>query len=330
MRRSVVVMSLAASISLLLTACGSAGGSDTTSPSGKSSNAGGTTKLTVGTSPAILNASLYYASQSGIFPKNGLQVTPQIIASGQQAIPLLLNGQIQFAASDPVGVITAISHKIPVTFVAPAGFPSADPSHDFTGVLVKPSITTAADLNGKTIAVNAIGGILQLTAQVSIDLAGGDSSSIKFVAMSIPQMAEAVKGGQVDGAVVSEPYLAVGKEQGLKVLLSAASTAAPNVPTVVYVTSKSYASSHPDVVKKFAASLISANAELTKDPNQIRTVAVKSTGTSADILGKINLPDFKPEPLSVDALNQLQTLMIKYKLLPQQIDISNDVVKSGS
>jgi len=318
-------MGLAAAISLLLVACGSGGGSGASGSGGTSSNAG-TTKLTVGTSPAILNVSLYHASQAGIFAKNGLDVTPKVIASGEQAIPLLLNGQIQFAASDPVGVITAISNNIPVTFVAPAGFPSADPSHDFTGVLVKPSITAAAGLDGKTVAVNAIGSILQLAAESSIDLAGGDSSSIKFIVMSLPQMAAAVKGGQVDAAVVSEPYLTLGKEQGLSDLLSVASTAVPNVPTVVYVTSKSYASSHPDIVKEFAASLMSANTDLTKNPNEIRTVAVTSTGTSAATLAKINLPDFKPEPLSVDALNQLQTLMIKYKLITKQVDLSGDVV----
>jgi len=306
MRRSAVVAGLAATISLFLVGCGS-GAADT-----QSDASFGTTSLTVGSTPSILNASLFHASQDGIFKSNGLQVTPKIIPSGEQAIPLLLNGQLQFAASDPVGVINALSHNLTVTFVCPAAYPSPDPAQDFTGLLVKPSITTAAGLNGKTVAVNAIGAILQLGAKAAIDAAGGDSSSIKFVAMSFKQMAAAVKGGQVDGAVLPEPSLTQGKEQGLQSLLSVTSSPGLHeVPTVVYITSKAYASDHPDVVDKFAASMKSANTELGKDPAQVRMVAAKSTGTSADLLAKIKLPDFRPEPLSMDQLDQLQTVMIK-------------------
>jgi NitT/TauT family transport system substrate-binding protein len=324
MRRSAVVAGLA-TVSLILAACGSGGGADT------QGDASGTTTLTVGSTPSILNASLFYASQDGIFKNNGLQVTPKIIPSGEQAIPLLLNGQLQFTASDPVGVISALSHNLSVTFVCPAAYPSPDPARDFTGLLVKPSITMAADLNGKTVAVNAIGAILQLGAEAAIDAAGGDSSSIKFVAMSFKQMAAAVKGGQVAGAVLPEPTLTMGEEQGLKSLLSV--TSAPglhDVPTVVYITSKAYASSHPDVVDKFAASLMSANTNLSKDPAQVRTVAVKSTGTSADLLAKIEIPDFRTEPLSVDQLDKLQTVMIKYKVLTKQVDLSDSILETWS
>ncbi|MDQ1496266.1 MAG: hypothetical protein QOG69_2749 [Actinomycetota bacterium] len=311
-------------------AAGSSTSGSSIAGSGSAGSTGAATKLSVGSSPAILNVSLYYAAQSGIFAKNGLAVTPKVIASGQQAIPQLLNGQIQFAASDPVGVINAIAHNLAVEFVAPAGFPGANPAGDITGLLVKSSITKASDLNGKTVAVNAIGGILQLAAESVIDSSGGNSSSIKFVVLSLPQMAAAVKAGTVDGAVASEPFLSQGVKAGLKDLSSVAATAAPEVPTVVYMTSKSYATSHPDIVKSFAASLMEANTYLTAHPEEIRTVAVKSTGTSADILAGIQLPAFKPEPLSLDALNQLQTLMVKYKLLDKPIDLSADLAKTGN
>ncbi|GAA3713775.1 ABC transporter substrate-binding protein [Nonomuraea antimicrobica] len=319
---------LAASMALLLTACGM--GTGTTSTPNSTSNNAGTTQLSVGTSPAILNASLYHGEQSGIFAKHNLKVTPKVVASGAEAIPLLLNGQIQFAASDPVAVITSLSKNIPLTFVAPAGGPQADTTQDFSAVLADPSINSAADLNGKTVAVNAIGGILQVAAKASIDLAGGDSGSVKFVTMSISQMAAAVKGGQVDAAVVSEPFLALGVGDGLKNLLPVVSKAAPNVPTVVYVTSKSYADSNPEVVKNFAAALLASNADLDKDPAKIRSVAVGSTQSTPEVMAKVNLPEFMTEPLSLDALNELQDLMIKYQVVSQEVDLSTHLYTPGS
>jgi len=308
---------VAASLCLLVAACGSG-----SSSSSAGDSASGTLAITVGTSPAILNVSLYYAAQSGIFTKNGLKATPDVLSSGQAATPLLLNGQIQFAANDPVGVITAISQNVPVVFVAAAGYPSTDPSKDITGLLVKPSIKTAADLNGKTIAVNALGGNLELAAKAAIDKAGGNSSSIKFVVMSLPSMNAAVESGKVAGAVDSEPFITAGKSSGLSDLLSVASTAEPGVPTVVYMTSQSYAASHPDVVNKFIASLNASAAALAKSPATVRSVAVKSTGAASSLMAKSNIPVFSTAPLSVSSLDQLQNLMLKYKLLTKKIDLS--------
>jgi NitT/TauT family transport system substrate-binding protein len=311
-------LSVAASLLLLLTAaCGSSASS---SAGGTAAN--GTQAITVGTSPAILNVSLYYAAQSGLFAKNGLSETPKILASGEEATPLLLNGQIQFAANDPVGVITAISKNVPVVFVAAAGYPSTDPSKDITGLMVKSSIKSAAGLNGKTIAVNALGGNLELAAKAAIDNAGGDSSSMKFVAMSLPTMNAAVESGKVAGAVASEPFITSGKESGLSDLLPVASTAEPGVPTVVYMTSKSYASSHAGAVSKFIASLNASESALSKSAATVRSVAVKSTGTAGSLLAKSNLPVFKSAGISLSSLDELQNLMIKYKLLNQKIDLS--------
>jgi NitT/TauT family transport system substrate-binding protein len=316
-KRRTAALGVAASLPLLLTACGAGGAGS----SGDGST-NGTQAITVGTSPAILNVSLYYAASSGLFTKNALSETPKVLASGEEATPLLLNGQIQFAANDPVGVITAISKNVPVEFVAAAGYPSTNPAQDITGLMVKPSIRSAAGLDGKTVAVNALGGNLELAAKAAIDKAGGDSGSIKFVVMSLPTMNAAVESGKVAGAVDSEPFIASGKASGLSDLLSVASTAEPGVPTVVYMTSKSYASSHASEVSKFISSLNAADSALSRSPATVRSAAAKSTGTPASLLAKSNLPVFKSASISLSSLDELQNLMIKYKLLNRKIDLS--------
>jgi NitT/TauT family transport system substrate-binding protein len=323
-KRHAAVLGVATSAALFLAGCGSS-----ESSSSSDSSAGGVQAITVGTSPAILNVSLYYAKQSGLFTKNKLSATPDVLTSGEAATPLLLNGQIQFAANDPVGVITAISQNVPVEFVAAAGYPSSDPSKDITGLVVKSPIKTAADLNGKTIAVNAIDGNLELAAKAAIDKAGGNSSSMKFVVMSLQSMNAGVESGKVAGAVESEPFITAGKEAGLTDLVPVASTAEPGVPTVVYMTSKAYASSHPQEVKEFIRALNAADSALSKNPATVQSIAVKSTGAPASLLAKSNLPVFTSASVSVSSLDVLQNLMIKYKLLTKKIDLSNYIF-SGS
>jgi NitT/TauT family transport system substrate-binding protein len=323
-RRRALLLGATASAALLLAACGSSGSSSSTADTASGSQA-----ITVGTSPAILNVSLYYAVQSGLFSKNKLSVTPDVLPSGEAATPLLLNGQIQFAANDPVGVITAISQNVPVEFVAAAGYPSSNPAQDITGLMVKSSVKSAAGLNGKTIAVNALGGNLELAGKAAIDKSGGDSSTMKFVVMSLQSMNAGVESGKVAAAVESEPFITAGKEAGLADLLPVASTAEPGVPTVVYMTSKAYAQSHPQVVKEFVAALGAADTALSKSPATVRSVAVKSTGAPTALLAKSSLPVFSSAPMSVSSLNELQDLMVKYKLLPKKIDLSNDIFSSS-
>jgi NitT/TauT family transport system substrate-binding protein len=332
---AIAALACAASVA----ACGSSGGgssssssnaeSGTTAQTGSETTSSETTDITVGTSPAILNVSLYAAQEEGTFAKNGLNMTPKVLTSGAAATPLLLNGQIQFAAADPVGVITAISKNVPVEFVASAGFSPPDPEKDVTGVLVDPSIKNAAELNGKTVAVNALGGNLQLAAEAALDKAGADSSTMKFVVMALPAMNAAVKAGTVDAAVDSEPFITAGKGEGLSELTPVVSVSEPNVPPVVYMTSKSYAESNPEVVESFVTALGEADAALAKSPAKVRKIAVKSTGAPAALLAKINLPEFNGAEVSNSWLEELQELMIEYGLLSEKLDLS-EYIAGGS
>jgi NitT/TauT family transport system substrate-binding protein len=322
----------AACLCISLAACGSGGSASNSAGTSASSGAGagrsGMTSLVVGSSPVLANASLYFASQDGAFGKNHLAVTPTTVASGQQAIPRLLSGQIQFTAADPLGAIQAIAHNIPLVIVAPASYVPSDPAHDTTGLLVSPSssITSVSALKGRTLAVNAIGGFVQLAAEASIDQAGGNSSSIKWIEVPLQNIVAAVQTGRVVGGVDAEPFVTQGKGVGLRDVLPVTSGALAGVPSAVYVTSKAYATSHPQIVKEFAASMYAANAALANNPNQVRAVGAKSTSVPKPVLAKIVLPVFQPRQLTVGALDKLQTLMVKYKLLPAQVNLSSHML----
>lgn len=311
---------LVAGAVVLLSACGS-GSADGSGPS--SGGSAGVTSVKVGTSPTLTNASLYLATQDGTFKAHKLTATPQQVTSGAQALPLLLNGQIQFTAADPLGAIKAISEKMPVKIVGQGSVNSTEAAKDSTVLVVGPGkVTSVAGLSGKTVAVNALGGLAQVAAQAAIDAKGGTSRDVRFVEMSFTQMVAAVENGKVDGAVLNEPFVSQARSAGLADLMPVMSTSIPTVPNIVYLTSESYAKSHPDVVKAFSESMDAANATLGGDPAKIRQVAAESTTTSADVLAKIVLPTFPARPLTQQPLDTLQTLMVKYGILDSPIDLN--------
>ncbi|MGW6739232.1 ABC transporter substrate-binding protein [Streptomyces sp. NPDC055025] len=317
--RSAVLTAAFAGAVTLLAGCGSGSTADSSS----TSTGTGVTSVKVGTSPTLTNASLYLAMEDGTFTEHKLKATPQVVNSGAQALPLLLNGQIQFTAADPMGAIKAIEQKMPVRIVGQGSVNTSDPAKDTTVLVVgSDGIRKPSDLSGRTVAVNALGGLAQIAAQAAIDAKGGGSEDVRFVEMSFTQMVAAVEGGKVDGAVLNEPFVSQARAAGLRDLMPVMSTAIPTVPNIVYLASESYAKSHPEVVKEFAASLDEANAALSDDPEKVRKVAQKSTTTGADVLAKITLPTFPDEPLKRTPLDTLQTLMVTYDALDTKIDLA--------
>jgi NitT/TauT family transport system substrate-binding protein len=263
--------------------------------------------------------------ENSLFKGHGLAVTTTLETSGAEAVPQLLNGQIQFTATDPLAALVAVSEHVPVVIVAQGNVVGVTAAQDATGLAVSASsgIHSAAGLSGKSIAVNALDSISEVTVEAAIDAAGGDSAKVKFVEMPFPQMIAAVQRGLVSGAMLGEPYLTQAKEAGLVDLFPVMSKVIPGTPQLVYIASKAYATSHPAIVSAFAASITAANGDLGRDPSLIRSVGAKSTTVGASVLAKIILPAFTPAALTASSLATLEQLMIKYKVLKAPLQASS-------
>jgi len=295
------------------------------SSGGKSSTPAGSIK--VGTSTSASNVGLYQANlKDGAFSKHGLNATLQVVTSGAQAVPLLLNGQLQFSAADPLSAMVAISKKAPLVIVATGNSIGLDAAHDNVQLVVKDANGFAASsLTGKTIAVNALNSLAEVAARAAIDKAGGDSSKVKFIALPFSESNDAVMRGTVYAAVTGEPFLTAAKQSGLQVAMPLYSSALPGAPQLVYVATKKYVSSHSSVVKDFADSIAEANTVLSKDPAELKRVAVTSTSSTSSVINSIILPVFTPSTVQIPTLKYMQQLMVKYGVLTSTFDPTPDV-----
>ncbi|MBB5139830.1 NitT/TauT family transport system substrate-binding protein [Thermocatellispora tengchongensis] len=310
--------SLLLTAGLLAAACGSGGATAPTS-------ADGVTAITVGTSPTLSNAALYYADGEGMFKRNKLEVTLSPLQSGAAAVPLLLNGQLAVAASDPVAAIVSVSKNVPVTIVAPGNVSPTDPAMDSTALLVKADgpVKSVRDLDGKTVAVNALNSLSHISVKRAIDKNGGDSSKVKFVELPLPQMVDAVARGQVDGAVENEPYTTQGLESGLRRLVSPLTEALPGVPQLVYLSAKPYVQKNAATIDRFAAALTEANRYLGANPETARAIGRTSTQTPPEVLEKILVPVYNDKPVDRRSLTTLMDLMVRYGVISAPIDLNS-------
>jgi NitT/TauT family transport system substrate-binding protein len=311
-------------VALVVTACGSGPAPAAPSPDG-------TTPITVGTSPTLSNAALYQADGSGYFTDRKLAATISPVQSGAAAVPLLLNGQLQYTAADPLAAILAVSKNVPITIVAPGNVATGNAATDSTALLVKGDgpVQSVRDLGGRTVAVNALNGLSHIVTLRTIDQEGGDSAAVRFVELPLPQMVEAISRGQVDAAVVNEPFSTQGKESGLRSIAAPFSVALPGVPQVVYIASKPYVAENAQVVTAFSDAISQANAYLAAHPEDIRTIGRTSTQTPPDQLDKIVLPVFTDKPIDRAVLGSLMDLMVEYKVLPAPIELDSVLTSQG-
>ena len=115
---------------------------------------------------------------------------------------------------------------------------------------MKPSITSAAQLKGKSVATPSLGNTQDVAVRywlkqqgLTTGTTGGGDVTIKPTAPNSAAVLE-FKSGQIAGASEPSPYDVQMVQDGGKVLLTE-----PGVTTVLMVT-QSFLSAHPDVVSR--------------------------------------------------------------------------------
>jgi NitT/TauT family transport system substrate-binding protein len=199
------------------------------------------------TPPLDAGAEVYYALDMGFFRDVGIDAQVQPIANGSAIAAAVASGAINVGFANMLSVATAYSKKVPVTIIAPGSlYLASDP----TSVLMVPKnspLKTARDLSGKTLAASGLGTITEYAPRLWIDKNGGDSTTVKFVEMAMPQILPALARNQIDAAIVAEPFIAAARADS-RVLADAYDALGSRYLIGVYFTTQAWATSHADVV----------------------------------------------------------------------------------
>ena len=174
------------------------------------------TPVRVGIIPAEICGQIIYGVDGGYFGRAGLDVQTQTFPSGGAIASAIAGGAVDIGMVDLTSMINAHVRGIPFVALAP-GLVNSSESPTFAIVVRGDSeIRSAKDFAGKTVGVNGLNNIAQVSAMVWIDNNGGNSKLVKFVEMPLPAKAAAVKSGTIDAAIDSEPFLTYGLDLGFR------------------------------------------------------------------------------------------------------------------
>jgi NitT/TauT family transport system substrate-binding protein len=201
--------------------------------------------------PSDTAGTLYYADELGYFKAAGLDVHITDMTASPPIVAAVASGAGDIGFS--VVSSTAVAHErgIPVRFIAPgAMWVTANGTAQL--VVAKDSpLQSAASFNGKTIAVTGLADLTYYGTKAWLERNGGDTSTIKWVELSFPEMAAAVVQHRVDGAMIAEPFLEASKPQ-VKFIAPVDDAIAPRFMSTGWIASNDWIKAHPAEAAKFA------------------------------------------------------------------------------
>jgi NitT/TauT family transport system substrate-binding protein len=263
---------------------------------------------------------MLYAIQSGLMKRAGIDATLDKGSSGSAVSAGVIGGSYQIGKSSVAGLITAHAKGVPFVFVAAAGL--YESSLPVTALMVRSdsTIKTGADLNGKTVAVSAIGDLYTLTVKGWVDQHGGDSSTLKLTEIPLSAVPAALATGRIDAGGLEEPEVSEALESGKsRVLGRLFDSIAPRFMYTGWFSTLDWATQNRPLLDKFRAAL--RDATNYTNSHKADTVILSSDFTLID-------PKIVAKGTRVTALATLDPKLIqpvieaaaKYKMIPAAFD----------
>jgi NitT/TauT family transport system substrate-binding protein len=280
------------------------------------------TTIRVGVQPLVDVAPLYLGITKGFFKQEHLSVEPVMAQGGGAVTAAVISGDQQFGYGNIVSMMLAVSRGLPLEVVADGSQSIADGHHANVAmvVLAEGPIRTMRDLQGKTVAVNALKTMSELMIRDVLERRGVDISQIRFVEIPNADMTSAIESKRVDAALEAEPYLSAGKSALLRRLFEPYDEYASKVTLATYFTTRQYALDHQDVVVRFKRAMIRSLSYAQANLDEVRRIIPTYTKLDSATVSGMALVGWSPQ-IDMPSVRALQRSMLKYEWIPKALDI---------
>jgi NitT/TauT family transport system substrate-binding protein len=316
-------VALAGIMALLVGACGDDDDGDEAETEGDApAEAEELTTIEVGVVPVVDVAPLYLGIDEGFFEEEGLDVQPAIAQGGAAIIPAVVQGDQEIGFSNIVSLLIGETEDLPVQVISQGIQATDDPDNDTAAIAVAADsdVQDVSDLEGKTIAINTLRNISELTVTAALEGEGVDVSTIDFVEVPLPDMVGQLEAGQIDAAGLVEPFITTGKAAGHRMLIYDRVATEPEMTIATYFTSDEFLESDPEVVDGFVRAMNRSLEYATENPDEARQAIGDYTEIPPDVLEEVVLPLWQTD-LNQDSIELVAELMVTYGITDDEADV---------
>ncbi len=275
--------------------------------------------LRVGSTLNDSNAEAFYASENGFFRQAGLNVEMVPFNNGDAAAAAAAAGAVDISIQPPMQIAQGVARGIPFTIIAAGALNTVVQPSAMILVNKTSAISTAKDLVGKTIAINALKSSSENLLDGWLAKNGVDPAKIHIVEMPSAQMAPALVRGTVDAVEVFEPAFTVAMKRGdVRVLANPTDGMRNPYLQTAWYTTKQFAAQNPEIVKKFAAVIYQTARWANTHHLQSGAILAKLSKLDPDIASSMGRIKYAESLQIPEVLPELEN-GFKFGLLPRVV-----------
>ncbi len=307
----------AGTLALALAACG--GGEN-----GDASAAGGqlTWNYTLPDSAPVL-----LGIEEGIFEKHGIDLVAEE-AAATDLIGALISGNVDLGVNTGPGMAVAAGQNVPVVAVSGVTtFEEGATGSSGSGLVVAEGsdITTPKDLEGRKVGVNLLKSASEFgVRQVVVD-DGGDDAKVEILEVPFAAVADALASGDIDAALVAEPFLTQLVEDGAEVPFGdPIETVFADSPRLVMTSTRQWADANPDTVDELREAVAESIELADENPDLLVPIFEKYFKMTPEVAEatRINRLQAEISPASFDTINDV---LVRYDGIAEPIDVEQVV-----
>ncbi|MDO3410012.1 ABC transporter substrate-binding protein [Saccharibacillus sp. CPCC 101409] len=299
-KRPVMLMMLTAAFGAALAGCGGTTDSNAAGTSEGAANAAGKTAetetITLGLLPSIDAIPFIIAHDRGFDKEQGVNLDIQTFKSAKDRDVAFQAGKVEGLSADlvAISIYNEAGQDVKITSTTFGEFDLLTGSED---------VKSAADLKGKTVILSK-NTSTEYTMAMMLKQAGLTEDDITVTEVpQIPTRLELLKNGKADAAVLPQPFVTMGKADGLNVL---GSTHSADVEPFVLAFPQSVIDAKGDAIREMYAAYDEAVEYMkSHDQSEYIDLIIKEVGYPETLKDQIDVPDYVPanqvDPAQVDS-----------------------------
>jgi NitT/TauT family transport system substrate-binding protein len=197
----------------------------------------------------VATAPLWITQHIGAFKKYGLDLKPIYMAGGLAPLAIMA-GEVQFAIMSSGVMIPPVLRGVDLVMIAGLS------NFINQALLVAPETTDGKQLKGKRISIQRLGDLTHIAAREAVKHLGLADSDLQYQQIGgVPARFAALQSGQVQGAVLSPPYIGRARRLGYRVLVNLSDLRIPFAGSSIVTTRQLVATRRPvalNLLKAFA------------------------------------------------------------------------------
>jgi NitT/TauT family transport system substrate-binding protein len=269
-------------------------------------------------------AGAFIAMDQGFFEKRGLDVDLTLAQNGSIMVAALVANSAQIAGPTPTVLLQAVESGIDLAVIGGA---AVLVDTDGSGLVARTGsdIKDAKDLVGKKVGVPGFGGLVDVLLRKWIMDQGVDVKSVNFVELSFVQMADTLRGKQVDAVAAVDPFFTRIVNADIGYFVAKYSKGIPEgTVTSVYTAMRPWVAANDSAVRAFRESLEEAVVFAKANPDKVRESIVGHLKLPPQVVATQSVPRLKAKVTAAD-MKLWVDIAVAQKLIDAPIDPSNVV-----